>query len=87
MTPIKTFSPTMYWLMMIVGLAIFLTVMIWGWTSDTDEVELALSAKLKMTAAAVVIGGGIMAYARKYKRDAEIEAAEAEIVRRNLRMR
>lgn len=87
MTPIRTFSPTMYWIMMIVGFAIFAGVTIFGWTSDTDEVGLALSAKLKMTAAAVVIGGGIMAFARKYKRDAELEAAEAEMVRRNLGMR
>lgn len=84
MTPVRFFSPTIYWIMMIAGLAIFAALMLVAWTSDSDAVELAFSFKLKLMAAATVLGGGLVGFAVRYKRNAEAEAREAELVQRQL---
>jgi hypothetical protein len=58
-----------------------------AWTSDTSEVGIAWRSKLMLTAAALVLGGGLLSYARRYKRNAEAEATMAETVRRHLGVR
>jgi hypothetical protein len=84
MQPIKTFSPVAYWTMYAGGIAVFVGLLLVAWTSDTAEVGFGMQMKLQLSAAAVLLGGGLWFYARKYKRDAEIEARTRESVRRNL---
>lgn len=77
-------SPALYWGLVGIGSALLVSLTLVAWTSDTAEVELVWRSKLMLTAAAFVLGGGLLSYARKYKRDSEAEARMAEVVRRNL---
>jgi len=74
----------MVWVLNIVGAVLFVGLIAIALTTDTAEVGLDWKFKLQLVAAAFVLGGGLIAYARKIKRNAETEQRLAETVRRNL---
>lgn len=58
--------------------------MIVAWASDSAEVGLATEFKLKLSAVAFVLGGGLAAWGFRYRSNAIAEAQAREMVRRSL---
>lgn len=85
MRPIKTYSPVVFAASTGLGAVAFIGLMMVAWTSDTAEVGLAMSAKLQISLAALVLGGGLAGWGFRYRANAIQEADEREMVRRSLR--
>lgn len=66
------------------GAVLFVVLMVIAWTTGNDDVGLAPTFRLQLTAAAFVLGGGLMLWATKYRKEAQAEAELREMVRRNL---
>lgn len=84
MEPLRTYSPLVFGLSIGLGAVLFAILMAIAWTSDTAEVGLDTTFKLELSAAAVLLGGGLVGWGLRYRARAIVEAEEREMVRRSL---
>lgn len=85
MQPVKMYSPTVFRVAIGLGAMVLLGLLAVAWLSGSPEVGLSLSLKLRLSAAAVLLGGGLIGWGMRYRAQAEAEERLREVVRQNMR--
>lgn len=85
MQPVKMYSPTVFRGAVGLGALVLVGLLALAWLSGSPEVGLSLSLKLRLSAAALFLGGGLIGWGLRYRAQAEAEERLREVVRQNMR--
>ena len=85
MQPVKMYYPTVFRGAVGLGVLVLIGLLSVAWLSGSPEVGLSLSLKLRLSAAALILGGGLIGWGMRYRSQAEAEERLREVVRQNMR--